>query len=143
MGTPSTGWVKSEQFIEAEFRRLVKKGRKHLVLEEILRFQAKGKGGATIPVDLCHLGVLWVLDRCVVMARGGWRPDSPSPPSAPPRDHDGRFTLDDLIALAAMCRRRSRCYQSFEYPAQLQGFCSLHLWQAMAAPNGRDAYVNW
>ncbi len=65
------------------------------------------------------------------------------PPSPPPRDHDGRFTLDDLIALAAMCRRRSRCYQSFEYSAQLQGFCSLHLWQAMAAPNGRDAYVNW
>jgi hypothetical protein len=42
-----------------------------------------------------------------------------------------------------MCRRRSRCYRSFEYSAQLQGFCSLQLWQAMAAPNGRDAYVNW
>ena len=65
MSTPSTSGlaIKSQtQFIDEEFRRLAKKGRKYLVLEEILRFQAKG---ATIPVDLCHLGVLWVLDRCV------------------------------------------------------------------------------
>jgi hypothetical protein len=59
MSTPGPS-AKSEKFIADEFFRLVKKGRKHLVLEEVLRFQAKG---ATIPVDLCHLGILWVLDR--------------------------------------------------------------------------------
>lgn len=63
MSAPSaSGFAKTEKFIDEEFRRLLlKKGRSYLVLEEILRFQAKG---ATIPVDLCHLGVLWVLDRC-------------------------------------------------------------------------------
>ena len=62
MSAPSTtGFGKTEKFIDEEFRRLLlKKDRSYLVLEEILRFQAKG---ATIPVDLCHLGVLWVLDR--------------------------------------------------------------------------------
>ena len=58
MTTP--GLAKTEQFIVEEFNRLKNGGRKHLVLEEILRFRAKG---ATIPVDLCHLGVLWCLDR--------------------------------------------------------------------------------
>ena len=63
MTTPGPS-AKSEKFVSEEYFRLLKKGRKHLVLEEVLRFQAKG---ATIPVDLCHLGVLWVLDRCAIM----------------------------------------------------------------------------
>ncbi len=63
MSTPGPS-AKSEKFVAEEFFRLLKKGRKHLVLEEVLRFQAKG---ATIPVDLCHLGILWVLDRCAIL----------------------------------------------------------------------------
>jgi hypothetical protein len=62
MSTPGP-FAKSDKFLENEFSRLLNKGRKHLVLEEVLRFQAKG---ATLPVDLCHLGILWVLDRYAI-----------------------------------------------------------------------------
>jgi len=63
MSTPGPS-SKLEKFIAEEFSRLLQKGRKHLVLEEVLRFKAKS---ATIPVDLCHLGILWVLDRCAIL----------------------------------------------------------------------------
>lgn len=52
---------KTRNYIEEEFKRLVRRGRNHLVLQELLRFRTIG---LTLPVDLCHLGVLWVLDRC-------------------------------------------------------------------------------
>ena len=55
---------KSKKFLEEEFRRLCKKGRSHLVLHELLNFRPQGN---TLPVDLCHLGVLWVLDKCVYL----------------------------------------------------------------------------
>lgn len=106
------------QFIEEEFKRLCKRNRKYLVLDEILHYHAKG---ATLPVDLCHLGVLWTLDR----------------------NHDGKITLEDLVSLASLCKQRSKHYQAFEYAAQLQGFCSLNLWQAMCSPDGMDRFINW
>lgn len=59
------------------------------------------------------------------------------------RKHDGRATLEDFIALADLCQRRSKCYQSFEFTAQMQGFCSLKLWQAMCGPDGQEQFVNW
>ena len=45
--------------------------------------------------------------------------------------------------MAALCQQRSARYQSFEYAAQLQGFCSLKLWQAMCAPDGQENFINW
>ena len=73
-------------------------------------------------------------------------PTSPLPPPSLPqscRDHDGKITLEDLIALSNFCRKRSRWYQSFEYSAQLQGLCSLHLWHAISGSNGQELFVNW
>lgn len=61
------------------------------------------------------------------------------------RDHDGKVLLEDLIALANMCRRRSQlaAYQPHELPVQVRGFCLLQLWQAMGTSGGQDAFVNW
>jgi hypothetical protein len=53
--------------VEEEFKRLCKRGRRHLVLGEVLKFQPKGP--PPFWVDLCHLGVLWVLDRHVAPSR--------------------------------------------------------------------------
>lgn len=115
---PRTLSDKSLQCVQEEFKRLCKKSRNHLVLEEMLKFQAKG---ATLPVDFCHLGVLWVLDR----------------------NHDGKVTLEDFYTLAELCWQRRHCYQTFEYTAQLQAYCSLQLWRALNSPDGEAAFVDW
>jgi hypothetical protein len=52
-------------------------------------------------------------------------------------------TLAELAALAALCARRAPCYQPFELAAQLQGFCALRLWRALAAPGGADRVAAW
>ena len=78
MSTPlsrSASGYGASQLVIDEFKRLVKRGRKHLVLSELLQFRPKGP---VIPVDMCHIGVLWVLDRCV----GGTA--AHSLPAAPP-----------------------------------------------------------
>ena len=93
-----------------------------LTLPALLRL---GEGAA--PVCLSHLGVLWLLDRCVRL-QPVWA--LPRPPTAadsgrslrPPRrsSHSGRVSPDDLAALLELCRERAREYQAFELEAQLQ-----------------------
>jgi len=107
---------KSKQFLEAEFLRL-SKNRQYLVLSELLQFRPQ----SMLPVDLSHLGVLWVLDN----------------------DNDGRVTLQELNSLADMCRERSTYYQNFECSAQIQGFCCLQLWQSMCSPGGQEQFTDW
>ena len=53
------------------------------------------------------------------------------------------MTLEDLFSLAELCLQRSKLYQNFEFQAQMRGYCTLLLWQAMCAPSGQQAFVQW
>eukprot|EP00890_Picochlorum_soloecismus_P005762 jgi/Picsp_1/6187/NSC_03541-R1_hypothetical protein CHLNCDRAFT_144926 [Chlorella variabilis] len=115
-GSQGTG---SQNYIEEEFRRLARRGRNHLVLKELLRFRTTG---LLMPVDVCHLGVLWVLDR----------------------NHDGKVTLEELNQLERFCRDRGSQFQSFEMGAQLQALCTITLWQEVTQDDdGKDMFTNW
>lgn len=70
-------------------------------------------------------------------------PPLPWPRPPPARDHDGRVTLEDLYCLAELCLQRSKHYQNFEFAAQMRGYCTLLLWQAMCAPGGQHTFVQW
>jgi hypothetical protein len=61
------------------------------------------------------------------------------------RQHDGKFTLEDLLAFSLLCRQRAhyQSFPSFEASAHLQGYCSLRLWQALCAPDGHESFANW
>ncbi|KAK9823610.1 hypothetical protein WJX72_004211 [[Myrmecia] bisecta] len=104
--------------IEDEFQRLAPEGRSHLVLRQIVQLHLPPSMWV---VDTCHLGVLFVLDN----------------------DHDGRFTLEELLMLVDLARQRSRRYQPHEFQSQMQGFCTLQLWRAMAVTGGKAAFVDW
>ena len=103
MSTPGASGDKSEQFIREEFNRLLKRGRKHLVLEEILRWNAKN---ATIPVDMCHVGVLWALDRYTPLLVPRFR--RPPRHSLPPLSHNHAE-----ITMARSPLKTSLHYQTF------------------------------
>ncbi|KAI3426302.1 hypothetical protein D9Q98_008675 [Chlorella vulgaris] len=93
-------------------------GRTYLTLADLLQLLRRN---VTLPVDLTHLGTLWMLDR----------------------SHTGRITMDDLTALLDVCRLRSREYQSFELEAMLHGYFTLQMWRAMSAPSGLQAFSTW
>lgn len=126
--------------------------RAHLTLSDL--FQLLRRGNVMFPIDPTHLGCLWVLDRCprhqtlclarrrsaTAASRGAQRA-LPRPVLC--RNHSGRITLDDLAALLELCRSRAREYQSFECEAMLQGYCTLQMWRAMSAPDGRQQFAAW
>ena len=64
-------------------------------------------------------------------------------PAACHSNHDGRVSLEELENLADLARRRSRCYQPHEFQSQMQGYCTLKLWQAMSREGGKEAFVDW
>ncbi|CAL8472062.1 g11604 [Coccomyxa elongata] len=104
--------------IEDEFQRLVKQGRNYLVLEEVLALRLPPSSWA---VDPSHLGVLFTVDS----------------------NHDGRFTLEELLSFVDLARQRSRCYQPYEFQAQMQGFCTLQLWKTTSLGGGSAKFVDW
>lgn len=53
------------------------------------------------------------------------------------------MTLEDLYSLAELCLQRTKMYQNFEFQAQMRGYCTLLLWQAMCAPQGQHNFVQW
>ena len=107
------------QEVERTFLGLCSKGRDYLTLPQVLKLSERSR--ASLPLDLSHVGVLWLLDG----------------------NRDGRVTLAELHALADLCRARSRRYQSFEFEAQMRGYCSLQLWRAMCAADGQSAFTSW
>eukprot|EP00889_Picochlorum_renovo_P006802 jgi/Picre1/33832/NNA_001311.t1 len=109
----------SHEYIEEEFRRLARKGRNHLVLQEVLSFRTTG---LTLPVDVWHLGVLWVLDK----------------------NHDGKITLEELYDLEDFCREKGSKYPSYEQEANVKALCTIRLWKDVGmTPDGKDMFTNW
>lgn len=58
-------------------------------------------------------------------------------------NHDGRFTLDELLSFVDLARQRSRCYQPYEFQAQMQGYCTLQLWKTTSLGGGSEKFVDW
>jgi hypothetical protein len=61
----------------------------------------------------------------------------------PRSNRDGRFTLNELLEFTDLVRLRSRCYQPYEFQAQMQGYCTLQLWKAICQEGGQQAFVDW
>jgi hypothetical protein len=109
----------SQEYLEEEFNRLKRPNKNHLVLHQVLCFRTTG---LSIPVDIWHLGVLWVLDR----------------------NHDGKITLEELYRLAEFCKEQGSQYPSYEQETNLRALCTLTLWQEVGATQeGKDLFINW
>ena len=91
----------------------------YLTLPQILAFR---NSDHLLPVDISHLGVLWVTDR----------------------DHDGRITLEDLLDLVDFCKSTMKSYprqQQHEREAMIQSICTEQLWEDVRTDKGR--FVEW
>ena len=58
-------------------------------------------------------------------------------------NRDGRFTLAEMRQFVDLGRLRSRVYQPYEFPAQMQGYCTIQLWKWAAAEGGAKAFEDW
>uniref|UniRef100_A0A6T8NAS5 EF-hand domain-containing protein n=1 Tax=Hemiselmis andersenii TaxID=464988 RepID=A0A6T8NAS5_HEMAN len=101
----------------AEFKRLCPEGQDHLVLSQIRKLQSIE--GA--PMDMLHLPTLFVLDS----------------------DRDGRVTFDELVEFAKLCARKSKDFGSHEFQMQMQGYCTLHMFDAVSSEGGVREFVAW
>ena len=63
--------------------------------------------------------------------------------ACPCSNRDGRFTLAELHQFVDVGRLRSRVYQAFEFPAQMQGYCTIQMWKWAAAEGGSKAFEDW
>jgi hypothetical protein len=111
----------SREYIAEEFRRVLKKNsnKHHLTLQHVLSFQTTG---FSLPVDISHLGVLWILDR----------------------NHDGKITLDELYGLLDFCREEGMKFPTYELENNLRALCTIKLWEDVGAgPEGKEAFVHW
>ena len=90
----------------------------YITLPQIMAFR---NADHLLPVDVSHLGVLWVADR----------------------DHDGRITLDDLFELVQFCKQAMKKSPSkqHEREAMIQSICTEMLWEAVRID--KDLFVDW
>jgi hypothetical protein len=59
------------------------------------------------------------------------------------REHDGRFTLPNVLDMLELGREQSRLHQPYELAAQMSGFCTLQMWQALSREGGVPSFVEW
>jgi hypothetical protein len=90
----------------------------YLTLPQVLAFRNVDH---LLPVDISHLGVLWVADR----------------------DHDGRVTLDDLFELVEFCKDAMKKSPSKQHEREtmIQSICTETLWEAVRLE--KDMFVGW
>ncbi|KAJ1491277.1 hypothetical protein T484DRAFT_1933558 [Baffinella frigidus] len=105
-----------QRHCSSEFTRLCAPSREFLVLSELRQLESI----EDLPVDIGHLGTLWVLDS----------------------DRDGRVTLNELLQFAALCAEKRRDFKEHEFTMQLQGFCTLRMFDQVSE-QGEEAFVEW
>jgi len=108
-----------QQYIRGEFDRVrdEESNRDYLVLSEVLRL----KPPDDIAIDFRRIGNLFALDQ----------------------DKDGRFTFDEMINFAQMCKQRQSEYKPHELQQMLQASFTLNLWQYVCADEGEDNFLGW
>lgn len=74
------------------------------------------------PLDLSHLGTLFVMDK----------------------QKDGKFDLKELSSFVALYYDRQASDRgTADFLKEFQGYCTLQMWNFVAKPEGRRAWVNW
>jgi len=114
-----------QRHISEEFKRVKEATKKkyvknydkdYLVLDQVLQMQPFREH----PVDIAHLGTLFVLDK----------------------DKDGRFTEQEFIAFAQMFASKKTITADFQ--AHLQAFCTLRMWNEVGKGNsGVQLFEEW
>lgn len=92
-------------------------------------------------VDRSHLGVLFVLDRYVECC--STRHQQSSNHDRIPRDHDGRFSKQDLFDFVDVAAAIAHQHPPYEVRTQLQGYCTGKLWSYIAGSGGRQRFTDW
>lgn len=59
------------------------------------------------------------------------------------REHDGRFTLPNVVDLLQLGRQLARLHQPHEFASQLAGYCTLQLWLSLCEEGGQESFCNW
>ena len=59
------------------------------------------------------------------------------------REHDGRFSLPNVVDLLQLGRQLARLYQPHEFASQLAGYCTLQMWLSMCEEGGQERFCNW
>jgi len=109
----------TEEFEKAKALYKGDKPRDYIVLDQVL--QMSNANWASYPIDLTHLGTLFVINR----------------------DKSGRFVLHDFLDFAELCRQKDEEFSS-DFVSQLQGYCSLRMWSVVADPKrGVNAFADW
>ena len=47
------------------------------------------------------------------------------------------------MAFFELAAEHARFYRAHEFQAQIQGYCALQLWDAVATPEGKAMFNNW
>eukprot|EP00164_Ancoracysta_twista_P006722 GFYU01009420.1.p1 GENE.GFYU01009420.1~~GFYU01009420.1.p1 ORF type:complete len:230 (-),score=34.85 GFYU01009420.1:54-743(-) len=92
-------------YIKKEYERVNVTQRDYIMLDEILNIEPL----PDLPLDFCHLGTLYILDRA----------------------KNGRFRLSDLYNFAEFYARRKKIYKPHEFRTHIQAYCTLRMWEAL------------
>ncbi|GBG71665.1 hypothetical protein CBR_g9080 [Chara braunii] len=87
------------------------------VLDEVL----KVKMPVSLPLDLSHIAVLFVIDS----------------------SRDGRFSLDDIFQFIDVMLNQERLCKPHDFLSHLQGWCTLRLWKQLTREEGPDKVEKW
>ena len=138
--------------LEDEFHRLVKAGREYLVLGELLAVRLPPCPWTLEPA---HLASLFVADRCAGTALDQFHEHTwARPPNVQSdvalltlydicRNHDGRFSLDELLEFMSLANDRTQKYHAHEFRAQIEAECTLRLFEALSSEGGPAQFTSW
>jgi len=91
--------------------------RDYLVLDQVLEI----KPVRAYPIDFSHLGTLFTLDR----------------------DKRGRFTRQNLLDFAELCRKIETKHKAHDFQAQFQAYCTIRMWCSVNEVEGEKKFVEW
>jgi dihydroorotate dehydrogenase len=106
------------EYMQEEFERVIgEKGRKHLLLSEVLEVHPH----EDYPFDFRHLGVLFVCDRQL----------------------DGVFSLEDFEHFALWIQLNLSSVQMYEFKSQLQARTVAKVIETLERREGESTVVGW
>eukprot|EP01098_Paradermamoeba_levis_P008170 TRINITY_DN3386_c0_g1_i1.p1 TRINITY_DN3386_c0_g1~~TRINITY_DN3386_c0_g1_i1.p1 ORF type:complete len:226 (-),score=50.98 TRINITY_DN3386_c0_g1_i1:82-759(-) len=117
-GSVSTNIVRH---IQEESNRVMKvpkdkKETRDMVLDEIIQIQPLREH----PIDLTHLGTLFVLDKNL----------------------DGKFSVQECIDFAELCCSRE-FHKAHDFQTQVQAYCTMLMWKEVGKEKGDAVFVDW
>lgn len=59
------------------------------------------------------------------------------------RNHDGRFTLEELQEFAAFAHSYARAHRNLDAGYMTAGYASLCMWRTLHDEQGRRGFIDW